>query len=203
MQVNTNKMLNFLKKKLDIEQFEDYNESIFESRMEDISHVIGFVKEIREYVEKKEMLEEKIKSTYKATDVYLKYLNKYEDSVNVGEYEYHEQLYKYGISDAIKIIGEKVKSNSLKNLLLHNVSQEKLDNILNQRVQYIVQKILDKEEKFKSLEWEKAVDNNIKNEKIIVEYKKILNDEITINRQSAYKYGLYDAIYIYNFSTEQ
>ena len=151
----------------------------------------------------KPILEERIKTTYKTTNIYFEYLTRYEDSINIGEYEYHEQLYKYGISDAIKIIGEKVKSNSFKNLLLHNVSQEKLDNILNQRVQYIVQNILDKEEKFKSLEWEKAVDNNIKNEKIIVEYKKILNDEITMNRQLAYKYGLYDAIYIYNFSTRQ
>ena len=203
MQVNVNKMLNFLKKKLDIEQFGDYNESLFESRMEDITHIMGFVKEIKECDDEMQILEERIKTTYKTTNIYFEYLTRYEDSINIGEYEYHEQLYKYGISDAIKIIGEKVKSNSFKNLLLHNVSQEKLDNILNQRVQYIVQNILDKEEKFKSLEWEKAVDNNIKNEKIIVEYKKILNDEITMNRQLAYKYGLYDAIYIYNFSTRQ
>ena len=199
MQDNINKMLNCLKKTLDIEKFGDYNESLFESRMEDITHIMGFVKEIKEYDDEMQVLEERINTTYKTTNIYFEYLTRYEDSINIGEYEYHELLYKYGISDAIKIIIDgKVKNNLPPNLLLQNVINEEFDNILNHRIDYIVQNIVNKDEKKKSLEWEESVDDNIRNEEIIVEYKKVLNKEITMNRQLAYKYGLYDGLYVFN-----
>lgn len=80
--------------------------------MEDITHIMGFVKEIKEYDDEMQVLEERINTTYKTTNIYFEYLTRYEDSINIGEYEYHELLYKYGISDAIKIIIDgKVKNN--------------------------------------------------------------------------------------------
>lgn len=199
MNKKVNKILICLEKTLDIEQFEDYNENIFEARMEDIIHIIGFVQENKQCDDKMKELEKEIANKYKNSSEYFEYLTNYEDTKSQGEFEYCEKLYKYGIKDAIKIIGKRAEEE-LNNLLILEINDKQLQNILNQRVENITQDIISIKQK--NLEWEKTIDEKIKNEELVIKYKKLIDSSIILNRQLSYKYGIYDVICIFKLSLE-
>ena len=194
---NVNLILKELKKELDVEQFEDYEEKLYEGRINHIVEIKEFVEENIRQNKEMEDLENEIENKYENASKYLAYLERYEDSISNNEYGCYEKLYKLGLMDAIKVIGEKEEANAILNI--HN--KEEIETILNQRIDEILHNIVN--HKNNNLDWEKEIEDNIKSEELVLKYKALIDKNIMLNRQLVYKYGLYDVMYIFKLSKDE
>lgn len=195
-----NFILEHLKKRLDIKKDEDYINELFDSRREVILDYLSTINPIKQYEDETMKLDEKINEKFKKPEIFIEYVTEYEMLLNNEDIKCQEILYKQGINDGIKIVENKIDKIEEYKTLKQETQNEEIENAINKRVENIMKRINEsefmKKSKERLLKFEETVDDSIRYEILIKEYKKLIFDNKIAIERLIYLTGVYDGISI-------
>lgn len=191
-------VLNYLKKILEVDKNEDYINELFESRMEDILYNFGEIATIKKYNEEIRIIEDKMKKKLENAMTYIHYVDNYSMILKSKEVEIQSILYRYGINDGIKILEGKFEESCIRNV--KKINEQTIERLLHERLDEIIEQInnseLAKEINDQLRKFENEVDDNLKNEALVKEYKELEKNIKKEYEKLIYIVGIYDVMSI-------
>lgn len=189
-------VLTHLKNILEVGKSKDYINELFESRTEYILYNLGNIANIKKYDEEIYILEDKINKKLKNGMKYIHYVDNYATILKSKDDKIQSILYRYGISDGLKIVEGTFKGIDSFN----GINEQVIEGVLYERFKKIIEQInnseMIKEINVKLKEFEDKADKNIKNEVLVKEYKVLEKNMKEEYERLIYIVGIYDVLSI-------